>query len=422
MNIFFLWIVVWRPSPRCRKFLWGPGPYWCIVRGSAELRACWASALQSDGDRMADSIRDRPAGGTMWRPQRRWLAAVGALLTLVLLVHQLLGPPCLTSDDRVVQILPSAPINPILLGGSPVDRTLPLIFIGGMPRSGTTLARAMLDAHPMVRCGEETRVIPRVLSMYSHWKKSAKESVRLEEAGLNDEVLNSAISSFILEVIVKHGEPAPRLCNKDPFTIKSATYLHRLFPRAKFVFMVRDGRATVHSIISRHVTITGFDLKSYRQCMQRWNAAMETMNRQCLELGPRWCLRVPYEQLVLHPRLWMQRMLQFLEIPWNETVLHHEQAINKPGGVSLSKTERSSDQVIKPVNLDALSKWVGQIPSDVVRDMAELAPMLRVLGYDPEANPPAYGQPDPEVDRNTRQVRRDSADWQRRAQTLLGAE
>ena len=41
------------------------------------------------------------------------------------------------------------------------DRNLPLIFIGGVPRSGTTLMRAMLDAHPDVRCGEETRVIPR---------------------------------------------------------------------------------------------------------------------------------------------------------------------------------------------------------------------------------------------------------------------
>ena len=85
------------------------------------------------------------------------------------------------------------------------------------------------------------------------------------------------------------------------------------------------------------MTITGFDLNSYRQCMQRWNSAMETMVKQCLDLGPQWCLRVPYEQLVLHPRAWMQRVLRFLDIPWNDTVLHHEQAINKPGGVSLSK-------------------------------------------------------------------------------------
>jgi hypothetical protein len=33
----------------------------------------------------------------------------------------------------------------------PYDRYMPLIFIGGVPRSGTTLMRAMLDAHPEVR-------------------------------------------------------------------------------------------------------------------------------------------------------------------------------------------------------------------------------------------------------------------------------
>ncbi|TMW46186.1 hypothetical protein DOY81_008734 [Sarcophaga bullata] len=31
------------------------------------------------------------------------------------------------------------------------NREMPLIFIGGVPRSGTTLMRAMLDAHPDVR-------------------------------------------------------------------------------------------------------------------------------------------------------------------------------------------------------------------------------------------------------------------------------
>lgn len=190
-------------------------------------------------------------------------------------------------------------------------RNMPLIFIGGVPRSGTTLMRAMLDAHPEVRCGQETRVIPRILQLRSHWMKSEKESVRLVEAGITKEVLNGAIAQFCLEIIAKHGDPAPRLCNKDPLTLKMGSYVIELFPAAKFLFMVRDGRATVHSIISRKVTITGFDLTSYRQCLTKWNQAIQTMHEQCKEIGSDRCMMVYYEQLVLHPEEWMRKILHF---------------------------------------------------------------------------------------------------------------
>lgn len=101
--------------------------------------------------------------------------------------------------------------------------------------------------------------------------------------------------------------------------------------------MVRDGRATVHSIISRKVTITGFDLTNYRQCMQKWNQAITTMHDQCKEIGPDRCLLVKYEKLVLQPKESMEEILKFLDIPWNDSVLHHEDFINKENGVALSK-------------------------------------------------------------------------------------
>ena len=50
--------------------------------------------------------------------------------------------------------------------------------------------------------------------------------------------------------------------------------------------------------------------------------------------------------------------------------------------------------MIKPINDEALTKWVGHIDSDVVKDMAQIAPMLATLGYDPNANPPNYGKAD----------------------------
>lgn len=141
----------------------------------------------------------------------------------------------------------------------------------------------------------------------------------------------------MLQVIVRHGESAPRLCNKDPLVLKMGTYVLELFPNAKFVFMVRDGRATVHSIISRKVTITGFDLSSYRQCLGKWNHAVEVMYGQCRALGPTRCLLVRYEALVLRPEATLRAVLAFLQLPWSDAVLHHEQYINRPNGVALSK-------------------------------------------------------------------------------------
>uniref|UniRef100_A0A023G4M9 Protein-tyrosine sulfotransferase n=1 Tax=Amblyomma triste TaxID=251400 RepID=A0A023G4M9_AMBTT len=346
------------------------------------------------------------------RPTRRWVVLCAACLLAGFLCYSILGS-CRSGNLSFSYVSPERFVWGPNAQKVRYDRDMPLIFIGGMPRSGTTLVRVLLDAHPDVRCGEETRIIPRLLSLKQQWSKSPTEVQRLIEGGITDEVLDAAMTAFILEVIVRHGKPAPRLCNKDPFTLRAAVYLHKLFPHAKFLLMIRDGRAVVHSIITRKVTITGYDLTDYRQCLKRWNAAMYSMYTQCQQLGPSVCMPVYYEQLVLHPKPWLQRILAFLEVPWNDSVLHHEQVINQ-SGISLSKLERSTDQVIKPINLEALSKWVGQIPEDVVRDMARVAPMLAELGYDPMANPPNYGRPDSFVLNNTLQIKRDTAEWRAR--------
>ena len=78
--------------------------------------------------------------------------------------------------------------------------------------------------------------------------------------------------------------------------------------------------------------------------------------------------------------------------------------------------------MIRPVNIDAMSKWVGHIPEDVKKDMANIAPMLKILGYDPDANPPNYGQPDPRVADNTMHMHQNEQFWKRKEQELLKSE
>ncbi|XP_074642576.1 protein-tyrosine sulfotransferase 1-like [Tubulanus polymorphus] len=271
-----------------------------------------------------------------------------------------------------------------------MDKNVPIIWIGGVPRSGTTLSRAILDAHPDIRCGEETRVIPRMLFMHSKMQMSQIEKARLDEAKVTEDVLEYALGSYILSIIVKHGEPAARLCNKDPFTLKSMDLIMKIFPQSKFILMIRDGRAVAHSIVTRKITISGFDTKTYSGALRDWNRAIQVMYRKCLKMS-HVCMPLWYEQLVIDPEPQMRKVLKFLDIPWNDIVLHHEQTIGKEGGISLSKRERSTDQVNKPVNTDALYKWIELMPKSVKDNAGSIAPMLKDLGYDPDNPIVNYG-------------------------------
>ena len=43
---------------------------------------------------------------------------------------------------------------------------------------------------------------------------SENEKARLSQGGVTNDVIDSAVTSFILQSIVQHGPPADRLCNK----------------------------------------------------------------------------------------------------------------------------------------------------------------------------------------------------------------
>ena len=169
----------------------------------------------------------------------------------------------------------------------------------------------------------------------------------------------------------------------------------------------------------RHITITGYQHDDPRACLEKWNAVMTAMNTVCNSIGPNRCLVVYYEQLVLHPRRWMTLILEYLNIPWDEGVLSHHLKINKPGGVRVSAAERSSDQIVKPINTDALTQWVGTYPKDVLEDMNQIAPMLQEFGYDPFMNPPNYGVPDVEVYNNTKDILQNREIWELRQKMMV---
>jgi protein-tyrosine sulfotransferase len=297
------------------------------------------------------------------------------------------------------------------------EKNTPIIFVGGVPRSGTTLMRALLDAHPGIRCGQETHVLPQLLGLKLRWFGSQNASrERLKNADVSEQSFDQAMRKFIYEIIVNHGKRDDVLCNKDPMLLRHSTYLSQLFPKSKFILMVRDARANVHSIVKRKVAIAGWDVKNYTVCLKKWNENMEIMVAQCFSLGGDVCHLVYYEQLVLHPEKILRNILKFLDVQWNDAVLSHEKYIGNE--ILLSKTELSTDQVIKPINLQALSDWVGKIPQQDLLKIDELAPMLKKLGYDTKSANPNYGEADAKIQANTRLIAENQDFWRKLAQNV----
>lgn len=266
--------------------------------------------------------------GLMWRSFRPMRAVVSTSL-LANAVLLLLYFNSANTRHQASSRLPRTPPT----SSVPIEER-PYIFVGGVPRSGTTLTRVLLDAHPDIRCGQETRLIPRILGMRDRWRKSDRERQRLEEAGLNERVLNVVIRNFISNVIEQHGPPARRLCNKDPLALNYMEVLARMFPRAKYILLIRDGRAVAHSIVSRNVTISGVDSSNFVAAAVFWNRVMEKMWRQC-HARLNICLPVYYEELVAKPQQVMKNVLRFLDVAWHDNVLKHHQLIYTE--VSLSK-------------------------------------------------------------------------------------
>ena len=81
--------------------------------------------------------------------------------------------------------------------------------------------------------------------------------------------------------------------------------------------------------------------------------------------------------------------------------------------------ERSSDQIVNPVNIKALTEWVGTFPIRLLSTMDQTAPMLKVLGYDPNANPPNYGQADQEILNNTNILNQNVEYWEAKKVQLM---
>ena len=177
------------------------------------------------------------------------------------------------------------------------------------------------------------------------------------------------------------GNGAPRIGEKTPPNLLYMETLGRLYPEAKFIHVIRDGRAVSASLLKQN----WMDMRTgkpvdyctdLRKAAHYWSSMVQEIRSQAASVPGRY-LEVRYEKLVTHPREVMMQILAFLEEPWDEAVLSHEKA-----AVVLPDTESSSDAVSKPVNANAVDRWKSELADeDVAAIEQQVGPTLKELGY-----------------------------------------
>lgn len=186
------------------------------------------------------------------------------------------------------------------------------IFIIGSPRSGTTLLRLILDAHPRISCGEETHFLRDLEAIVGKdWQLVA--TYGFERAWWHARIA-AFYESFQAEVLASTGKS--RWAEKDPTYTLLLDFIDRLFPDALYVHLLRDGHDVVASFRDRW----GYR-SAARAARSEWARYVEAARTFGDGLPAERFLELRYENLVTDPEVTSRRVFDFLGETWHPDVL-----------------------------------------------------------------------------------------------------
>jgi tetratricopeptide (TPR) repeat protein len=214
-----------------------------------------------------------------------------------------------------------APLHPGPAGQHPVpvvrsfpqakrEAIPPLAFLGGHPRSGTTLLEQILDAHPGIAALDEPTAFQDVLQP-AFFKSGELTSPRL-----------NGLRQLYLRTLRHELGPAAAgklLVDKNPSPTARLPVWLRVFPELKVIIALRDPRDVVLSCYFQNIPLNATNVnflsldrlaKHYADLMDIWLAVREWP-------GFAW-LETRYEDTVANVESEGRRITEFLGLPWHE--------------------------------------------------------------------------------------------------------
>lgn len=260
-------------------------------------------------------------------------------------------------------------------------------FIVGCGRSGTTLLRRMIDAHPLLAVPVES------LFMIDYLR--ARDSISAERFR-KLVVKEHEFSEWELDVTADALAPCPDVVSginnlheryaqkegaqfwgqKTPRFVRYGHLLKEVYPHAKFIHVIRDPRAVAVSLRKSNVHRSNIYYGS-RRWLKDVQAGLD-LKRDF----PESVLEVSYEALVSDTEPMLRQVCEFLGIPFDEAMLNYHKQRE-------SVYEGYHAQIHKNLNAppkqDRIDAWRDDLTAQEIALIEHVcSPLMAELGYAPE--------------------------------------
>jgi len=270
---------------------------------------------------------------------------------------------------------------------------LPIIILG-CPRSGTTLARRLINAHPNIHCDGESFLLRAAVRFLSG--ETVAEGIDygpvggLAALGVPSDALKDRLRRFVLQF---HEELAAA-AGKPRFAIKTAVdsfYVPEIVDlfkgHAQFVCIVRHGLDVAVSLrdFTQVMEAPIDELRPYinrhRRFMPAYAAAWAKITADILAAAdqyPEDVLALRYEDLVNDPKAVLESLFEFLNEPCDvDDLLTRAFATADVHGLGDYKTFET-----KKIVSESVDRW-HELPARIQAEVAGIVnPLLERLGYE----------------------------------------
>jgi hypothetical protein len=271
------------------------------------------------------------------------------------------------------------------------------IVILGMPRSGTTLLRRLLDAHPAICCPPETNLLS-AAARFLHEETSAGGIAigvlsGLSYAGIAEEVVVARLRELVfglLEDICRQSRKR-RWAEKTAFNIFHLDQIEQLCAGScRFLCLVRHPLDVVCSIkeLTDKMETYGAELHPY---IRQYPAPLEAFAHAWVEMHarlrrfvrdhPDGSLMLKYEDLVHHPAEVVQHVFDFLGEPADVPALL-SQALHRTEAIGLGDWKTYERRTI---HSESVGRWRRLSASTVHGLVKIIAAEMELAGYPPIA-------------------------------------